>query len=439
MKHLVAACFTLVLLAAGELTVAQTAGPGATPERFELSLELGLQHSDNRARTDPPGDSETALVPRVDLDLVRSGQRLSLRAAGHVEQRIPLSGPFGNEFLANLAGRLNWHLIEDRLDWVVEHVSSGAPLDLTEQDTPENRQQTNVFSTGPQWIIRPSAAWSGLLDLRYVHSEAEESDAFDSQRMALTARAVRRLGGGRQLSAGIEATEVRYRDDEFSAADYQRLDLVSRYRLRRAALDLDLAVGWTRIDLDRGERFESNLARLRLIWNIDDRHTLIGRGGRELSDSVRQLTADIERLDLPLAANRWLPVGNEIYVLNQAALGWIYRQARLDASLTVFWRDYQFEIDPLRDFEDQAIDLVLTWRLDPTLALESGVRWLRRDFQAVNRRDTDTRLSLFLVRQFNPRWSGRIGAARFQRDSNIAGADSRENIVAVYLTYHAGR
>ena len=439
MKHVFPLCLVIGLLLVCESTFGQEPGPVATPDLYELDLDLGLEHSDNRARTSPRGSSETALVSRARLDLSRPGQRMSLRAAGYAEQRIPLHGPFSSDFQANLAGRLNWHLVEDSLDWIIENVASGSPIDLTGLDTPENRQQTNIFSTGPRWVLRPAAAWSGLFDARYIHSYAEDSDAFNSDRLAFAARAVRRLGGGRQLSAGVEATEVWHRQDAFAAADYQRLDLVGRYRATRPDLDLDIAAGRTRIDLDRGERLEGNLFRARLIWNRDDRHRLVASGGHELSDSVRQLASDIEQLELPLAGNRRVRIGNEFFVLDHAALGWRYRQGLLDASVTAAWRDYQFELDPLLDIEERAIDLGLTWRLAPTLALEGGLGLERRRFRVIDQRDTDARLSLFVVRRFNPRWSGRAGAMRYQRDSNVLGADSRDNIVAVYLTYHAGR
>lgn len=439
MKYLSLACLSIVLAFASEFVLAQDPGPVATAELYELDLELGLEHSDNRSRTSPRGSSETALVPRAVLDLSRAGHRTTLRAAGHAQQRFPLNGPFSSDFQANLAGRLNWHLVEDRLDWIFENVASGTPIDLTALDTPENRQQTNVFSTGPRWVVRPARPWSGLFDLRYIHSYAEDSVGFNSDRLLLAARAARRLGGGRQASAGVEVTEVRYRDDEFASVDHRRLDLVGRYRSTRADFDLDIAVGRTTIDLDRGERLEGNLARIRLIWSMDDRHRLVASAGHELSDSVRQLAADIEQLDLPVAVTRQLQVGSEFYVLDHLSLGWRSRFGLVDAAVTASWRDYEFEFDPLLDVEEQGIDLSLAWRLDPTLALEGGFGLDRRRFHSIDQRDTDTRVSLFLVRQFNPRWSGRGGVIRRQRDSNIAGEDSRENVVAVYLTYHAGR
>jgi hypothetical protein len=443
MKHTIPICsaaMVVVMLAVVcEFAIAQDTGPTAEPELYELDLELGLIHGDNRARSSPRGSGETALLPRAIVDLSRSGQHTTLRVAGHAEQRVPLYGSFSTNFQANMAGRLNWHLIDESLDWIVENVTSGSPQDLTGQDTPENRQQTNVFSTGPRWMLRPSAAWGGLFDARYIHSFAEGSDAFNSDRLLLAARAVRRLGGGRQLSAGVEATEVRYRDDEFASADYQRLDLVGRYRTRRADFDLDIAAGRTSIDLDSGQRLEGNLLRLRLIWSTDDRHRLVASAGHELSDSVRQLAADIEQLDLPVAGNRRFRIGNEFYVLDSLSLGWRSRLGLLDTSVTVGWRDYQFELDPLLDIEEHSIDLGLAWRLDPTMTLEGLVGVERRRFRVDDQRDIDARASLFLVRRINPRWSGRVGAMRYQRDSNILGESSRENIVAVYLTYHAGR
>lgn len=429
----------MLLAAVSEVASAQDADPLARPELFELDLDLGLEHSDNRARTSPRGSSETALVPRAIVDLFRSGDRVTTRLAGYVEQRLPLDGSFGNDFQANIAGRLNWHLIEESLDWVVENVASGTPLDLTAQDTRENRQQTNVFSTGPRWIVQPARPWSGLFDARFIHSYAEDSAAFNSNRVLLAARAVRRLGGGRQLSAGVEATEVRYRNSAFSTSDYQRLDLVGRYRTTRDGFDLDLAAGRTRVELDRGGNLEGNLVRLRLIWSVDDRHRLVASAGHELSDSVRQLAADIDQIDLPVSGNRQLQVGNEYYLLDHIALGWRSRMGLLDGTVTVAWRDYQFELDPLLDVEEHGLDLGLSWRLDQTMALEAGFGLERRRFRVTEQRDTDARVALFLVRRFNPRWSGRVGAVRHQRDSNILGQSSRENVVAVYLTYHAGR
>lgn len=433
------AAIVFAILAVGpRAALAQDAEPVTEPELYQLDLELGLEHSDNRARTSPPGRGETALVPRVILDLSRSGDRLALRLAGDAEQRLPLSGPFGSEFRANMAGRLNWHLVDESLDWVFENVTSGSPLDLTGEDTPENRQQTNVFSTGPRWILRPAAPWGGLLDARYSHSYAEVTDAFNSERLLLAARALRRFAGDRQLSAGAEFTEVRYRDDEFAAADYQRLDWVGRYHTKREALDLDLAAGRSTIDFDRGERLEGNLVRLRLAWTISDRHMLVTNAGHELSDSVRQLATGIEQLDLPVAGSGRLPIGSEFYELDSLSLGWHYRYSRLNGSLTAARRDYQFAFDPLLDNEERSIDLGLTWRLTPTMALQGEAGVARRDFRDENRRDEDIRASLFLVRRFNPRWSGRVGAIRHERESNIRGGDSRENILAFYLTYHAG-
>lgn len=438
MKRGVLIILVAVVAAGSQAGLAQVADPVAEPELYKLDLELGLEHSDNRGRTSPRGASETALVPRVILDLSRSGSRTDLRVAGDAEQRLPINGPFGNEFQANLAGRLNWHLIEESLDWIVENVASGSPLDLAGLDTPENRQQTNVFSTGPRWVLWPAAPWSGLFDARYINSFAEDSDAFNSDRLQLAARALRRLPGNRQLSAGVEVTEVEYRDDEFSTADYQRVDLVGRYSTKRAAFDLDLAAGRTTIDLDRGDELEGNLFRLRLAWTISDRHMLVASAGHELSDSVRQLAAGIEQLDLPVAGGRRLPIGNEFYVLDSLSFGWHFRYGRLDGSLTGARRDYQFELDPLLDNEEQSIGLGLGWRLTPTMALQGEVGLEKRDFRDENRRDEDSRASLFLVRRHNPRWSSRVGVIRHQRESNIIGGDSRENIVALYLTYHAG-
>ena len=166
-----AAAALLVMAAIGsELRAQSTEEPPVEARSFLLDLELAVEYSDNRGRFDPPGPDDTLLIPRVVVDLSRTGRRWQARAEGFAEYRYSVEDTFSDEFRANLAALVDWILVPDSLTWTFRDVASVEPINLFAVDAPENLQQTNVLVTGPAWRIRPGTAWEPLLDARFIHS-----------------------------------------------------------------------------------------------------------------------------------------------------------------------------------------------------------------------------------------------------------------------------
>lgn len=414
-------------------------GPIEQPRTFALDLELGLEHSDNPGRFDPSGPEETLLIPRLVLNATRSGRFWEARADGFIEYRHSIDNVFDDETRANLITQADWFIVPESLTWKFQDVASVEPIDVTAVDTPDNLQQTNVLITGPAWRIRPGPAWEALLDARFVHSYADEIDDFNSQRLSASARLLRRLAPTRNASLGAEFTDVAFRDSPTDLNDYERVDAFARLTSGQARTEIDLAAGRTWIESDHFRSISSPLLRATLDWRIREQSRLRLSARHELSDSVRQLTTSIDNIDLPVATNTRLPVGAEIFELDEIELGWFQTFERGTWSIVPSWRDYAFERAPDLDYTETGAALVGSWQFTPLTVLLGRFDIERRRFDIDQRRDTDYRGSLFISRRFSPRWSGRIGATRNQRDSTAPGQDSRENIVAVFITFHAGR
>jgi len=154
---------------------------------------------------------------------------------------------------------------------------------------------------------------------------------------------------------------------------------------------------------------------------------------------VRQLTTSIDDIDLPVSTTTRLPVGAEIFELDEAELGWFQTLERGTWSVVPSWRDYEFERDPDLDYREFGLAFAGSWRIAPLTALLGRLEFERRRFDLDQRRDSDYGVSVFLSRRISPRWSARMGAIRNERDGSAPGQDSRENIVAVFVTFHAGR
>ncbi|MFU8831116.1 MAG: hypothetical protein ACNA7J_03060 [Wenzhouxiangella sp.] len=430
-------CFCFLIIVAGTL-VLHAPDVRAQTERgqgYDLQLELGLEHRDNPLRSEPRGASDTFLVPRATFNLFRLGALWEARGDGFVEYRQSLENTISDEFWANLAAVVDRE-ITPGLEWTFQNVARVEQVDLLAPETEENRQQTNVFITGPNWRIRPRGAWGGALSARYLNSYAEETDEFKSNRFGATGALVRRFDANRQASLGAEFMEVRFTDDD--AFDYRRHDLIGRYDSTQARLELNLAAGYTSIDPDEGSTLTEPLGRVRAIWSVDDRRSIQALAVHELTDSVRHLADEIDQIEVPFLGGPRLPVGPQIYRLSSIEVGWNQRHDRLRWSVTPFYHDFDFPRTVGADFEELGVNFAATLNLARRMSVRTALRVERREFSVNNQRDTDIRASAFLNRRFNPRWSGRIGVVRLERDSNVDGADSRDNMVMLYLTFHAG-
>lgn len=406
---------------------------------YRLDLELGLLRTDNPLGNSPRGPGDTLLVPRAEIDFHHPGGQWEARGSGYLEYRIGLENTVEDQFRANMAAVLDWTLVPGSLNWVAENVASVELIDFLTFESADNFQQINVLSTGPSWQIRPMSTWGALVDARYTFSYAEESEAFNTNRLSASGYLLYRYDANRRLSAGAEIADVQFRDGSFDEADYQRLDLIARYRSRGLRTELELTAGQTRIEPEQGPSLTSPLARVLWIWSDADRHSIRLLAMHELSDSTRHLRGEIDRIGQPATDVSRLPIGADIFRVSSIELGWFFLHARGDLSVRPIYRDFEYEFSPEDDFREVGAHLHGRWHVRPATSLVASLGGERRSFKLDQRRDTDLRATLFLERRFAPRWSGRAGLIRYQRNSNILGADSRETIAAVYLTFHAGR
>jgi len=427
-------CFYLLIAAASTLILHSPFAWGQTTrgEGFDLQLELGFEYRDNPLRTDPRGPSDTFLVPRATFNLFRLGALWEARGAGFVEYNHSLEDTVSDEFRANLAAVVDRELTPG-LWWTFQNVARVEHVDLLAAETVDNRQQTNVFITGPSWEIRPRSAWGGRVDARFLNSHAEDTDEFNSNRLGLSGAVVRRFDANREVSLGAEFTEVWFTDDGENNFDYQRHDLVARYDSTQARLELNLAGGFTRIEPDLGSSLSEPLARIRAIWTADERRSIQALAVYELTDSVRHLANELDQIDVPFVGGGRLPVGAELFQLSSVEVGWHQRLDGFRWSVTPYYHDYDFKRVQGSDFDELGVNVTATFNLTRLMSVRTFLRSERRKFSAQDRRDTDSRASVFLNRRFTPRWSGRIGAVRHQRDSNVEGADNRENMVMAYV------
>jgi hypothetical protein len=426
---------------------------GAMPghlNAFDVDYEVGVaaQHSDNIALRDRDEISDTVVSPRLWFAAEQAGSRVQVSAQGNVGYHHYVDGTFDDQVRGSFTGRLNWSVIPQRLDFVVQDYLSLQPVNQFAAFSPANEQQVNVFMAGPTLYARFGDATRGQLDLRYIDSYAEEDEGFDSSRYNAVARVVREVSATTSVSANLEATDVDF-DLPGRASDYKRYDGYATLEMDRPRLDVRADFGYSRLELAQsavpGASLEESypLARLNLDWRLSPRSSIGATVRHQLTDAAEYL---INTRDIDFGLDRRNVNFNEFRIPDSVIEPNVFRERlirarysyngeRLDLRVAPFHRRMRYVEGLVEDQERRGIVANLDFRLRPRTTVSVYAVNSEREFQVTGREDKDWIGGVGLSHRFTRKWTGRVDLEHRTRESTEFGRSYDENAVMVSLSY----
>ncbi len=409
--------------------------------RFDYQIEAGLAHSDNIGLSESDRVEDTAASLRLSLDASQSGSRVVLQARGSVQYLGYLDDTFDDELRGEFAGRLNWTLLPERIEWRFEDYLGRQPIDVRGGFSPDNQEQVNVFVTGPSLVGRFGPRTRGRLDLRYGNTYAEENRDFNSDRFSATATVLRDFGPTARVAASVEAARVDFdRGPPGTDADYDRLDVYLSHQRELRDIDLRADLGVSSVDFaDRpGGRRGEPLLRGSVDWRLSSRGQLSVDVGYQFSDAAQDLVGRAQALSGPLVedlSGARLQAVPDVFRDRRVNLGYRRTGDRLTWLVRTFYQRIDYDDDVIGDQSNRGGGVRADYRLRERLTLSLGIDADRRRFEIGSRRDNDLRGFAALSQTLARHWSWRVEYQYRERDSDALGADYRENVVAVALSY----
>jgi len=394
----------------------------------------GVGYSDNIGR-DPTGTLDE-MYSRVglDLDAFQDSARLNLDLRSNLSYQW-YEEAFDSEFVGGVDAFAEVTLIEDRLTWVVEENYGQVLTDPLLPSRPDNREDTNFFSTGPQLSL--DVATRTILNIGARYGAVNfETRPLDNDRREGTVSLAREIREDTFLSLNAQREEVEFSDDLVAANDFDRNEYFLRYRGDRARNSFSFDIGYTELELQDGTS-DGVLARLSMERRLSPVSTISISGGTRFSDqgNIFRFLQDIARTpgqtgDLGEVAT---PFRNDYANFVYLAEG---QRTSFDLRLGWSGEDYEDRADLNREFliGDMMFERDLTRRIFTTV----NVRYIRRDFSDVDRRDEDLLLSLLFGYRLNPSLNVTLQGGRFDRDSDQALSSFTENFAFLALNYIPG-
>lgn len=344
-----------------------TQNSAALETRFGAALSF--EHTDNIDFAPTDQRAELVVTPRLAVSVNEDSPNFALAAAAAVEYLNYTKNTYENDHLTYLSARSAWKPRPQRLEWRFDDFASPATTDPFAPPTPSNRQNTNIFTTGPDLFLPLTPVDTLVAGYRWGDFYYEVTN-IDSNRHLLVLRWLHKVSNITQLSLNGSAGRVDFKDPERTGDDYDRYDAFARaeQRLGRSRLVADAGasdITKKKSDVQESRSFSGFLGKLDWEYQIGPDRTLNFYASAGYSDAGRDVLTLFEAgdarpgsLEMLFAPN--LTTGDLFY---GKRAGVSFRQARA------------FVLDAIRSDEDyeeaQVSRLVTSGRAELNYAMSA--------------------------------------------------------------------
>ena len=354
--------FTAALLPA----FVAAAEPDPEGGRFSYGLSAGVTHSDNVARTDTAEESETSGEAGLFASFAYARQRYEASLDADLQYRTHSFGNYSDQLVGGAAANARYRMFRELVTWAVEDNLGQALIESRNTATPDNTQNLNVFSTGPDINI-PLGSRTGInLQGRWTAVSYQKSD-FGNRRVYGSVGLSRRIGQRATVSLNGSTSHT-----EFSS-----LPSSSDYDVRSAYLGWNVEGSRTRLGLNAGystlkDQLDSSggaTLSLELTSKVTTRTTMSLHAGRDYGDGSDALRRE-QGIGGVSVTDRPVAVSSDPQRADYATVSWSAAGSRGGLTLSADWR---------REDHSRSADLdrrSVGGRLGLTARSASGSRWI---------------------------------------------------------------
>lgn len=271
-----------VLECAGPLLLAVTPGawaqaqqpPGQVQgQQISWGLDLGARYTDNVGRTDTNEQSDTVGIAGLNFAVDVSRPRFDARAAANLRYLKYFESDFDDRINGGLDGTVGFAFVPQRFVWVAQDNYGQVSRNRQVADNPDNLQDINYFSTGPDITLPLGSLTSVKLSGRWSDAYYEAGNQ-DSVTTTGSLALVRQLSSSTALSLNGAYSEINFDENELFV-DYTVEQAFLRLALTGARTTLTLDGGGSRLERDNDSgKSDSVLARLDLGRLVGARSSL---------------------------------------------------------------------------------------------------------------------------------------------------------------------
>ena len=391
---------------------------------------LGMGYTNNIRRVSSDEQGEGIAQAGLELAVTERTRRLDADLVSDLAYMDYLQNTYGSQIVGDARGHAALSLIEDHLTWTFLDNFGQTQPDLFAPVTPQNSENINYFSTGPDLTLRLAPTTELRLGARYVLMTYATSPS-DSDRVSGSMALTRNIAERSSVSLNAEHEHVEFSDQSVNT-DFDSDALYLAYAAESNRTKVAIDAGVNRITI-AGTKENGSLLRLELSRKLTARSTLDLAIGRDLTDAASsfgsQKISDNVSLNTQSLGTSSNPYTNEYINLGWHAVG---SRTRLGASIDYSRENYVGQSSQDRDLT--TAEAYLSRDLGPRLSARLVGNYTKDDFEQGG--DYDEMSAAFGFSFLaGKRLRLDLSVERYDRSSDIATNEYRENRAWLKLRY----
>ena len=306
--------------------------------------DIGFGHSDNISLVPNDKISENMAVADVNFSLNQSGSRLQDSLKGNFSYFDYLEHTYGNDLIGRFDGSASFGIVPERVTWTVQDHFGQGQVDAFGAPTPNNIQNINYFSTGPNFTLRFGGTTFLDLTARYGRVQFGASP-FDSDRLLGGFELGEDLSARSSLGFNVNSERVLFTNTADNT-DFDRNSAFFDYQLHGARTELDLRAGLTRVSAGDFST-SSPLGLLDINRKTSPASSVELTAGHDLTDASASF-ANLQSGALNTIGVTQAAVTSDVYTVTFAQLAWRYTRDRTSFSLSARWEKDTYGDQPLQ-------------------------------------------------------------------------------------------
>lgn len=349
-----------------------------TPRAQTLSYgaDVGLGETDNVNLAPSDKISQTIATTDVDFALQQQTRLLDLNLKGDFTDYDYLEHAYGNEFIGRFDGTGKVALVPDRLTWVLQDDFGQAQLDPYTPVTPNNLENLNYVSTGPDVSLHLGGTGFMNASARVAQAEYEISP-FNSNRLLGSLAGGVHLSPNSSVSLNVDSERVLFNNTVVNT-DFDLSSAYVRYEAHGARTDLTANLGATEID-QGGATTTGPLAQLSLTRTLTPAAKLTFSGGRQLTDPASSFST-IQGGAMSAITVAPAILTSASYTSHYASATWAYKRNRTTIKLSARWEQDSYDAQPIFDNTIDGGEFSVERQLTHAFSAQLLGRWYKSDY-----------------------------------------------------------
>jgi len=362
---------------------------------LRYNVGASVAHYDNINHDPSPISDESSYSIYGGVELSEENASFSSTLISQLRATQYTNDIEGDENNFKLSTENLWRINPGQLEWYIGDTFTQTAIDSLVSDTPSNRQNVNLFSTGPNYIVRVNSTNNLRFEGRLENFTYEEND--DSNRLFLAARWNYELNSATRLTLNDEATTVKFKGD---STDYNRNDIYLGIDYVRGLNMFNAEYGVARIDNDGAPNFDGNRYLIAFTNTRTKTSSIRFIFENTLTDTGSRLLSDLNNNFFITSSSG--TTANDIYTEKSYNARYMKALTNSTIALQLGSADRNYEIQTTLDEREKQAAIEYELHLKRTNRMTFDLRYYNTIYKdpAFNREDKDYRYSVKYLHEF---------------------------------------